>query len=49
MDRAEEKPVKKKPYNAPTLVRYGDLLEVTQAIPGGTGKSDSAKASNKTG
>lgn len=48
MERAKEQPGKKKPYNAPTLVRYGDLLEVTQSIPGGTGKIDGAKGQNKT-
>lgn len=48
MERAKEQPVKKKPYNAPKLVRYGDLLEVTQSVPKGTGNSDSLKAANKT-
>jgi len=45
---AKEQPAKKKAYNAPKLVRYGDLLEVTQSIPNGTGKGDSLKGKNKT-
>jgi len=48
MERAKEQPVKRKAYTAPRLVRYGDLLEVTQSIPGGTGKVDSLKGQNKT-
>jgi len=48
MERAKDQPVKKKPYHAPSLVRYGDLLEVTQSIPNGSGKGDNLKGQNKT-
>jgi len=48
MERAKEQPVKKKPYDAPALVRYGDLVEVTQSIPHGKGNHDSLGGDNKT-
>jgi hypothetical protein len=37
-----------KVYEAPKLVRYGDLAEVTRNIVGGKGKNDNAKGKNKT-
>jgi len=45
---AKDQPSKKKTYEAPKLVRYGDLLEVTRSIPSGTGKVDSLKGKHKT-
>jgi hypothetical protein len=43
-----EQPARKKVYEAPKFVRYGDLVEVTRTIPSGGGKIDSAKGQNKT-
>jgi len=34
-------------YDAPKLVRYGDLVEVTRALSG-TGGNDHAHGNNKT-
>jgi len=42
-----EQPVKKRVYDAPKLVRYGDLVEVTRALSG-TGGNDHANSSLKT-
>jgi hypothetical protein len=42
-----EQPSKKRVYDAPKLVRYGDLAEVTRNLPSG-GKNDNAHTSNKT-
>lgn len=47
MEQPIEQPGKKKVYEAPKLVRYGDLVEVTRALAG-TGGNDHAHGSNKT-
>lgn len=39
MEQPAEQPVKKKVYEAPKLVHYGDLVEVTRAT-GTSGASD---------
>jgi hypothetical protein len=43
-----DQPAKTKVYEAPKLVRYGGLVEVTRNIAGGKGKNDNAKGKNKT-
>jgi hypothetical protein len=47
MEQPAEQPVKKKVYEAPTLVRYGDLVEVTRALSG-SGASDHGPVGAKT-
>ena len=39
---------KTKAYEAPKLVRYGDLVEVTRSIVGGSGRNDMATGPDKT-
>jgi len=41
-------PVKRKLYEAPKLVRYGDLVEVTTALTGSSQKNDNAHTNLKT-
>ena len=43
-----EQPATKKVYEAPKLVRYGDLVDVTRSINGGSGAIDNLKGLNKT-
>jgi hypothetical protein len=43
-----DQPAKTKVYEAPKLVRYGDLVEVTLNIQNGPGKIDSLKGQHKT-
>ena len=38
-----EQPAQKKVYEAPKLVRYGDLVEVTRSIAGTTGTDNAFK------
>lgn len=47
MEQPAEQPVKKKVYEAPKLVRYGDLVEVTRALST-SGGNDHANSSAKT-
>jgi len=44
-----QEPAKKKQYEAPKLVRYGDLVEVTRATISGTRTDNAAHGPNKTG
>jgi hypothetical protein len=44
-----EQPAKKKVYEAPELVRYGDLVEVTRSIPGMHGNDNAVTGPSKTG
>jgi hypothetical protein len=47
MDSAREQ-TSKKPYESPSLVTYGDIREITQAL-NGSGKNDHAtQGPNKT-
>ncbi len=46
MEQPAEQPVKKM-YEAPKLVRYGDLVEVTRALSG-TGGNDHVNTNLKT-
>jgi hypothetical protein len=50
MNRPSEKPEKKKPYQAPKLIVYGSLIEMTQAA-GRKSKADGGKigTNRKTG
>jgi hypothetical protein len=50
MDEKNEQTLKKKLYESPTLVRYGDLVEVTRSF-GNMGNNDSAGVgtNHKTG
>jgi hypothetical protein len=43
-----DQPAKKKVYEAPKLVRYGDLVEVTRAIVGRSGMFDNGGGRLKT-
>jgi hypothetical protein len=43
-----EQPSKKQNYEAPKLVRYGDLVEVTRNLTSTGSKNDHANSSNKT-
>ncbi len=47
MEQSMEQPSKNKAYEAPKLVRYGDLVEVTRNLPSG-GRNDNAMTNNKT-
>ena len=48
MEQPAEQPVKKKVYEAPKLVRYGDLLEATRATGTTSANSDNGASSSKT-
>jgi len=43
-----DQPAKKKVYEAPKLVRYGELVEVTRNISGTSQKNDNIHSSLKT-
>ena len=47
MEQPAEQAVKRKVYEAPKLVRYGDLVEVTRALTT-SGGNDHAQGPNKT-
>ena len=40
--------VEKKPYQAPKFLVYGNLTEMTKAIPSGKGHKDGAAMGQKT-
>jgi hypothetical protein len=48
MEESVEQPSKQKVYEAPKLVRYGDLVEVTRGLNVAGGKNDNAMSSLKT-
>jgi hypothetical protein len=48
MEQPAEQPVKKKVYEAPKLVRYGDLVEVTRSTGTTSANSDHGGGPIKT-
>lgn len=48
-DKRANRPMAKKPYGAPTLVRYGNIGELTKAVTETGANADGAKGKiNKT-
>lgn len=47
-DKKTDKVLRKKTYEIPKLIIYGDINKLTKALPVGRGKNDHGKPSYKT-